>query len=135
MENEQQSAFAQHLEKLELMSLATRRLSEPVLSVATAEKTLSRVWDILSRSLETTATDDTDLLGTISSIVQRTASATKQIKSLESDAIDMARKALAFEVTKKSILSELAKAAGETGTPNEISAKTLSQIEERLKLL
>lgn len=125
--------FAEHLEKLELLSLATRRLASPLPQIASAEKTLAQVWDILSKSLPSDGVADMDYLSTLSSIIQRTASATKQIKSLESETVDLARKALDFEATKQALLNGLS--AAKADASGEISPQTLSLLEERLRLL
>lgn len=127
--------FADHLEKLELLSLVTRRILDPLPIHANAEKALCLMWDILAQSIPGGGTADISELSTLSSIIQRTASATKQIQSLTDDSIDLTRKALDFETTKQTILQQLSQAASDPETSADITPATIALIERRLRLL
>lgn len=131
-ENLSTPLFADHLEKLELLSLATRRLTETLPRNASAEKTLCLMWDILSQFVTLQSASDLTELGTLSSIVQRLASATKQIQSLEEDSVNLVRKSIDLESVRQALLKSL---AADVDKPDGISAQTLAIIERRLRLM
>lgn len=127
-----QPLFANHLEKLELLSLATRRITEILPRNASAEKAICLLWDILSDFIATQGSADLEDLGKLSSIIQRTASAAKQIQSLEDDSVDFVRKAVDFDTTRRALLDTL---SASVGKPGGISQQTLERIEQELSLL
>lgn len=134
MKKSNNALFAQHLEKIELLAFASKRLTESIPHIESAEKTLTRVWDILADSLPSSGPVDMDELSTLSSIIQRTASASKSIKSLEIDSVDLTKKTVDFESMKQTLLSDLNKLSGELKAEG-FTTQTLQKIEDQLNLL
>lgn len=127
-----QPLFANHLEKLELLSLATRRITETLPHNAHAEKVICRMWDILADFINTQSPAELGELSTLSSVIQRTASAAKQIQSLEDDSVDFVRKAVDFDSARLALLQSL---RTNLGKQKGITPQTLQLIEQELRLL
>lgn len=127
-----QPLFANHLEKLELLSLATRRITQTLPHNAHVEKVICRMWDMLADFINTQSPAELSELSTLSSVIQRTASAAKQVQSLEDDSVDFVRKAVDFDAARLALLQNLRSSLGkQTG----ITPKTLQLIEQELRLL
>lgn len=127
-----QPLFAKHLKKLELLSLATRRITETLPRNAHAEAVICNMWDILSGFISQQDCSDLKDLEKLSAIIQRTASATKQIQSLEDDSVDFVRKAVDFDTTRRALLDKLKSSVGK---PGGITRQTLEIIEQELNLI